>query len=201
MQTSAASETDDRIQEKQKEIQTSLLEIDLDEGNPLVEAQTAVESSIFDCSLAIKKCLHSKPDGSPSSTADVAGVKLPKLEVPTFDWDILRSGNSFVCQYTVGPTLTYTEKLDYLQNSLKDGAAERNIESLTKSSELYEEAVKCLKSWYDWPRLIHQTHVHKIFDAPSLKDGNRRELHTLHDVIVQHLCALKAFGHEPSNYS
>ena len=72
-----------------KEIETSLLEIDLEGGDPLMEAQRAVESSIFDCSLTIKKRLHPKPDVSPSATADAPGVKLPKLEVPTFDGDIL----------------------------------------------------------------------------------------------------------------
>ena len=36
-----------------KEIETSLMEIDLEGGDPLMEAQTTVESSIFDCSLTI----------------------------------------------------------------------------------------------------------------------------------------------------
>ena len=35
----------------------------------------------------------------------------------------------------------------------------------------YAEANKYLQSRYDSPRLIHQTHVRMILDAPALKDG------------------------------
>ena len=144
-----------------KEIQTSLLEIDLEVSDPLMEAQTAVESSIFDCSLTIKKRLHPKPDVSPSTTADVPGAKLLKLEVPTFDGDILNCKGFWEQLCVPVHTLTNAKKLVYLQNSLKDGAAKCTIEGLTESGEHYEEAVKCLTSRYDQPRLIHQTHVRK----------------------------------------
>ena len=36
-------------------------------------------------------------------------------------------------------------------------------------------------------RLIHQAHVRAIIDAPSLKDGNGRELRRLHDAANQHM--------------
>ena len=46
--------------------------------------------------------------------------------------------------------------------------------------------------------MVHQTHVRRIVDAPSLRDGMDRELQTLHDMVVQHLRALKALGHKLS---
>ena len=46
--------------------------------------------------------------------------------------------------------------------------------------------------------MVHQTHVHRIVEAPSLRDGMGKELQILHDTEVQHLRALKALGHEPS---
>ena len=46
--------------------------------------------------------------------------------------------------------------------------------------------------------MVHQTHVRRIVEAPSLRDGTGKELRTLHDTVVQHLRALKALGHEPS---
>ena len=61
------------------------------------------------------------------------------------------------------------------------------------------EAIECLKSRYDRPRLIHQTHVRAILDAPPLKDGSGKELCRLHDVILQHRRALKAMDYEPSS--
>ena len=86
----------------------------------------------------------------------------------------------------------------YLQQSLKDGSAKSVIEGLSRSGEHYAEAVGCLKSRYNRPRLIHQTHVRKICEVPPLKEGTGKELRRLHDVFQQHLRALKFMDHEPS---
>ena len=88
-----------------------------------------------------------------------------------------------------------TQMLVYLQHALKDGSARSAIERLSRSGEHYAEAIKCLESRYDRLCLIHQMHVRKI--AP-LKDGNGKELRRLHDVLQQHLRALKSMDHEPS---
>ena len=42
---------------------------------------------MFDCSLKVKKALHLQH--GTTSTIDGKGVKHPKLEMPTFNWDIL----------------------------------------------------------------------------------------------------------------
>ena len=91
-----------------------------------------------------------------------------------------------------------SEKLVYLQSALKDGTAKGVIEGLTRSGEFYSEAIESLCTRYDWPRLIHQTHVKMIMDVPALKDGNGKEIHRLHDTVQQHLRALNALGNEPS---
>ena len=72
------------------------------------------------------------------------------------------------------------------------------IEGLSKSGEHYEEAIKSLKVRYDRPRLIHQTHVRMILEATSLKEGTGKELRRLHDMVQQHLRALRAMDYEPS---
>lgn len=71
------------------------------------------------------------------------------------------------------------EKLVYLRNSLKDGSAKGIIEGLSTSGECYAEAIKTLKARYDRPRLIHQSHVRVILEAPALKEGTGREIHQL----------------------
>lgn len=81
---------------------------------------------------------------------------------------------------------------------MKDGSAKNVIEGLSRSGEQYEEAVKCLQEQYDRPRLIHQAHVRRIVELPNLKDDSGRELCRLHDVLQQHLRALKAMDKEPS---
>ena len=93
--------------------------------------------------------------------------------------------------------LTDSEKLAYLRHSLKDGSTKNVIEGLSRSGDCYKEAIDSLKTRYDHPWLIHQTHVKKIIEAPSLKDGSGRELHRLDDTVQQHIRALKATGHEP----
>jgi hypothetical protein len=57
--------------------------------------------------------------------------------------------------------------------------------------------VECLQARFDRPRLIHQTHVRMIAEAPTLKDGTGKELRRLHDTTQQHVRALKAMGYDP----
>jgi len=94
--------------------------------------------------------------------------------------------------------LSNSEKLVYLQQAVKNGSAKNAIEGLSRSGDHYHEAVDCLLSRYNRPRLIHRAHVRVIMDAPSLKDGSGKELRRLHDTIQQHLRALKSMKCEPS---
>ena len=86
----------------------------------------------------------------------------------------------------------------YLHHTVKEGSAKQVIEGLSRTGDNYAEAVKCLKSRFDRPRLIHQTHVKKILDIPPLKQGSGNELRYLHDTVQQHLRALKCMDYEPS---
>ena len=118
------------------------------------------------------------------------GVKLPKLETPTFDGKLI-NWISFWQQFDVAihsqSALTDVEKLAYLRNSLKDGSAKGVIEGLSTSGEFYTEAIETLKARYDRPWLIHQSHVRMILETPSIKEGTSREICRLHDTVQQHL--------------
>ena len=91
--------------------------------------------------------------------------------------------------------LSDSEKLVYLQSTLKGGSAKQAIVGLSRSGEYYVEAVECLRSRP--PRLIHQAHVKMILESPPLKEGSGKELRRLHDNVQQHLRALKAMDYEP----
>ena len=136
-----------------------------------------------------------------ATSSETSATKLPKVEVPAFHGVILYWEN-FWEQFSVSvhdcSNLTKAEKLVYLQNSIKDKTAKGLIEGLTKSSEHNDEAVKCLLSRYDRPHIINRTHVRRIVDASSLKEGTGKEIRGLHDLVVQHLGVLKALGHESS---
>ena len=188
------------IKKELSDIRSSLLSFDLEEGNDVIELHSAIEKDIFYCSLQIKELLHSS---MPTSTARVdKGVKLPKINVPTCDGNIL-NWKIFWEQFHVSvharTGVSDSEKLIYLQHALKDGKARSVIEGLSRSGERYTEGVESLKSRYDWPCLIHQARVRMILEAPSLKDGSGRELCQFHDTVQQHLHALKAMGHELSS--
>lgn len=62
-----------------KEIQATLLKLDLDSQDPLIKVQTDVETAIFNCSLAIKRCFQPNADANSSAAFEALGIKLPKL--------------------------------------------------------------------------------------------------------------------------
>ena len=146
----------------------------LEESDELSTLQATLEGEIFDCSLRVKSyCSRQRTSLAPPLHPPM--VRLPELDVPTFDGNILH-WRSFWEQFCVSihdhSNLSDTEKLVYLQPSLKNGSTKSAIEGLSRSGEYYAEAVECLKSRYDRPRLIHQTHVRMILEAPPLKDGS-----------------------------
>ena len=77
-----------------------------------------------------------------------SGVRLPKISIPTFDGKIL-IWKSFWEQFDATihskAGLNDIEKLMYLQDALKNSPARFMIQGLTRTSENYEEANKCLK--------------------------------------------------------
>ena len=175
--------------------------MELADDDKLFEPQDSLESQVFDYSVTIKKLLSSASGASEASTppSNSKGVKLPKLDVPTFDGNIL-NWRSFWEQFSISvhdlAHLSDSEKLVYLQQSLKGGSAKVAIEGLSRSGEYYAEAIECLQSRYDRPCLIHQAHVCMILEATSLKEGNGKELRRLHDTAQQHLRVLKVMGCE-----
>ena len=104
-------------------------------------------------------------------------MKLPKVSVPTFDGKVLNWKN-FWEQFDVtihGKTaLSDTAKLMYLQDALKDGPARFVIQGLTRTSESYEEAIKCLKERYDRPRLVEEG-THPQYRGCCSSEERKRE--------------------------
>ena len=102
------------IKKELTDIRNSLWPFDLNEADTLCTSQATLEKMVFDCSLQIKKLLHQLTDAS-SLTYDGKGVKLPKLEVPTFDGNIL-NWRSFWEQFCVSvhdrSSLSDPEKLN-----------------------------------------------------------------------------------------
>ena len=72
------------------ETRNELLKLDLSDSDDLSVKQENLEKIIFDCSVSIKKRFAASSDHVPSTVApDGKGVRLPKLDVPTFDGNVL----------------------------------------------------------------------------------------------------------------
>ena len=65
----------------------------------------------------------------------------------------------------------------YLQEALKDGLARFVIQGLTRTSESYKEAVKCLREQYNGPFLAQKEHICSIGDALPVKNGSNKKIH------------------------
>ena len=188
------------------EARNLLYTLDIEDTDDLNVLLSSIEKTVFDRSLDIRKLLVSRtptvpgPASTHASSSAAKGIKLPKIEVPTFDGNLLH-WSTFWEQFEVSvhdkDSLSDAEKLVYLQHTLKGGAAKQAVEGLSRSGDQYAEAVESLKDRYNRPRLIHQSHVSMIVEAPSLKDGSGKELRRLHDVVQQHIRALKSLGHDP----
>ena len=169
-------------------------------GEDLLELEATLNKNLFDLGLQIKRLIAERTVEK-STPRVVSGVKLPKIDVPTFDGNILNWGmfwEQFRATIHSRDHLSDADKLAYLQHALRDGTAKTAIEGLSQSAGSYNEAIECLQKRYDRPRLIHQAHVRAIIDAAPLNDGHGRELRRLHDVANQHLRALKAMDYDPS---
>lgn len=108
---------------------------------------------ILDFKLKDFACSIKSTEFGSSQPLDKAEVKLPKLNVPTFDGNIL-NWNTFWKQFCV-KNVSNVEKLVYLYHALKGGSAKLVIEGLSRSGEQYQEAISCPKSRYDCSTLIH----------------------------------------------
>ena len=172
-----------------------------DEDEELIKRERQLRKEILDKDLKLKQLLHKSPTHGTPPTSEKGGLKLPKLDVPTFNGSVIL-WRAFWEQFQISvhdqKSLSNSEKLVYLKHALKDGAARQVVEGLSRSGDQYAEAIACLQGRYDRPRLIHQAHVRAILEAPSLKDGDGRELRRLHDVVNQHLRALRSMDYEPS---
>ena len=186
------------------DLRNAILEITADISDPLLSNTQKQEDNVFSMLATVKKLLFPSPPPDPTSPTGPPGsgtVKLPKIDVPTFDGELLH-WQTFWEQFSVSvdkrSDISNTEKLVYLRHSLKDGSAKNVIEGLSHSGDQYSEAIDSLKARYDRPRIIHQAHVRRIYEVPSLKDGSGKEIRRFHDTVKQHLRALKAMREDPT---
>ena len=120
--------------------------LELEEGDELLVLHSKLKKLHFDCCHKVRKILNSRSTLSTSSVVTEAkSLKIPKLDAPAFDGNILNWTN-FWEQFTISinehSNLTDAEKFMYL---LKEGSAKSVIEGLSGSSKHYAMAVEMFK--------------------------------------------------------
>ena len=99
---------------------------------------------MHDLSIRIKEFLYPiiPAETTPAAPTASNGVRLPKLDVPTFDGDIL-NWRTFWEQFCIAvhdrSYLTDAEKLAYLRHAPKGGTANNTVEGLSRSGDQYDE--------------------------------------------------------------
>ncbi len=154
-------------------IDVKLFSLDIAETDDLVTQHTRLREVSFNYSVRLKKLLetHTPVRIVTPTDGDARGTRLPRLEVPLFDGNMLHWRN-FWEQFSISvhsrSSLSPAEKLVYLQQALKDGPARSTIEGLSRSGDNYDEAVRYLKTKYDRPpcenhfgRSSHQRRIGK----------------------------------------
>ena len=123
-----------------------------------------------------------------------SGVQLPKIRVPMFNGKVL-SQKCFWEQFDATihskAGLNDTQKLMYLQDAVKDGPARFVIKGLTRTSESYEEVIKCSKECYHRPRLVQDEHIPSICGCGLVKNSSDKELRHVYDAVTQHYRVIK----------
>ena len=109
--------------------------------------QSRIDKDIFDCSLDVKKLLFNSTSSSDTGAppVDHKGMRLPKIDVPKFDGNII-GWRMFWEQFQVSihsrTNLSNSEKLVYLRHLLKDASAKNVIEGLSRSGDCLKKPWK-----------------------------------------------------------
>ena len=106
-------------------IYEELVALDLEEEDDLFILHMQLEEVHFSCAHSVQKLLSSLTSRSSAPTADGKRVKLPKLEVPTFDGDWKQFWEQFSVSVHDRTNLSDAEKLVYLQQAVKNGSAKK----------------------------------------------------------------------------
>ena len=159
----------------------------------LAEKESKLSKILFNACVSVKRLLGRKPQHT-LVHGEEGRVKLPKLDVPVFDENIV-NWIPFWEQFRI--SVHDRGKLsdpEYLKLALKDGHAKTVVEGLSGSGENYKEAVDTLRKHYNRPRLIHQAR-HSLCTKPQ---GRQRPGTPTSTQCSQHLRALKTMECEPS---
>ncbi|XP_064635778.1 uncharacterized protein LOC135492961 [Lineus longissimus] len=133
-----------------------------------------------------------------SRSRNAGAIKLPKLDLPTFNGDITAFWDLFTCAVHANEGLSGVQKFAYLRSSLK-GAALKSIEGFEVTEVNYQHAVKVLCQRFGRKRQIVSSLVKSIVTATCKDSEKATSLRELHDLLQNRVRALEAMGFDSTD--
>lgn len=131
-----------------------------------------------------------------SSSHSSDHVKLPRIELPTFDgrFELWQSFQDlFIATVEKNNTLSEAQKLQYLKSCVK-GEAANLIKSFPVTDQSYREAWEILTNRFDNQREIVQAVLKRLHNQPFIKSESASALQKMLDVTNECLRSLKVLG-------
>ncbi|XP_062587115.1 uncharacterized protein LOC134248736 [Saccostrea cucullata] len=127
--------------------------------------------------------------------------RLPKLNLPDFDGDILQWNtfwDSFESTIHRKQTLTPIQKFSYLKAQLQDAAAQ-TIAGFTLTNANYETAIDLLKERFGQPQKIINAHMRALMELQAPRN-DAISLRNYGDCLESHVRSLECLGQKQEMY-
>ncbi|XP_071176551.1 uncharacterized protein [Mytilus edulis] len=140
-------------------------------------------------------------DFRPSFSSTSEYNKLPKLNLPTFDGDILQwqsFWDSFETAVHTNPTLSNVQKFNYLKSLLHDEAL-KSVTGFALTNANYEKAISLLQERYGQQHKITQRYMLELIDITSPR-YTLFNLRHFYDNIEIYIRGLESLGQTDESY-
>ena len=122
--------------------------------------------------------------------------KIPIIEVPTFDGDIMQWSSFWTSWETVigkRDTLSDAAKLSYLKKAITDPDCQTLLTDPRETEDCYQEVVKELHERFDRNKEVHRTLVQRLLQLTHIKE-TRADIRRLMDTLKSTCSSLKRTG-------
>ncbi|UYV83339.1 hypothetical protein LAZ67_23000622 [Cordylochernes scorpioides] len=167
------------------------------------ELNDEVENCIDKC-IRLKCELDLRHNGQETSEKKVnLHVKMPKLELPTFDGRLeswLSFKDLFFSAVGSNSQIPNIEKLQYLKGQLR-GEALRLVNAFPITADNYVEVWQTLLTRYDNPKDLIFTQIDNALRLPKLADDNHKSMFKLLDSCNEIVRTVKVLGYQIDSLS
>ena len=123
-------------------------------------------------------------------------VKLPKINLPTFDGNVLSWQpyyQSIKVSVVDNPSLADVQKLEYLMRSLK-GSAAKAVKGFAVVQASYKPVLEILKERFGYTRVILDGHVRSLIPLPCLRYDDATSMRKFYDEVIGRVRSVESMG-------